>query len=102
MAIDRPPEDLNVSREDSFSLTCTASSYPLPNITWLHNMSEVIEGDRITISQNSTDRLVTSILSISNAMTTDSGDYVCRVGAPPGTTFNDINSEAVLVLVQGK
>ena len=57
--------------------------------------------DRITTSQTTTLRSVTSIISIVNATDSDSGTYVCRVGAPPGTNFNTTDSDSALILVQG-
>lgn len=99
--VDEDPQDSNVSRADTFTLTCTASAYPLPNITWLHNMTTVMENVSVSISQTTMARSVTSELTVENATTTDSGDYLCRVGAPPGTSFNTTDSDTALVLVQG-
>ena len=99
--VDEDPQDSNVSRADEFTLTCTASAYPLPNITWLHNMTTVMENVRVSISQTTMSQSVTSELRVENATTTDSGDYLCRVGAPPGTSFSTTDSDTALVLVQG-
>ena len=102
VVIDTQPQTANVSRGSNFSLSCTASAYPLPDISWLHNASAVIEDSRISISETNTARSVTSTITIENAIATDSGDYVCRVGAPPGTEFNTTDSDTALVLVQGE
>ena len=62
----------------------------------------MIVDDRITISQTTTLRSATSIISIVNATDADSGTYVCRIDAPPGTNFNTTDSNPSLILVQGK
>ena len=104
VAVDTHPQTGNVSISDDFSLSCTASAFPLPGITWLHNSTEVMEGDddRVNISQTTTLRSVTSIITTVNATSSDSGRYVCEFGAPPGTNFNTTNSAPALILVQGK
>lgn len=102
VAVDTHPQTANVSIGDDFTLTCTASAFPLPNITWLHNGSLVVENGRITTTQTTTPRTVTSSITTDNATTTDSGLYVCRVGAPAGTDFNTTDSDPALILVQGE
>ena len=62
----------------------------------------MIVDDRITISQTITLRSATSIISIVNATDDDSGRYVCRIDAPPGTNFNTTDSNPSLILVQGE
>lgn len=101
VAVDTHPITSNVSIRDNFTLTCTASAFPLPNITWLHNATLVTENSRITTTQTTTPRSVTSRLAIGNATASDSGTYVCRVGAPSGTDFNTTDSDTALILVQG-
>lgn len=101
VAVDTHPTTSNISIGENFTLTCTASAFPLPNITWLHNDSIVIENSRITTTQTTTPRTVTSSITINNATVSDSGTYVCRVGAPSGTNFNTTASDTALILVQG-
>ena len=60
-----------------------------------------METSHITTAQTTTPRTVTSSITIYNATVSDSGTYVCRVGAPPGTDFNTTDSDMALILVQG-
>ena len=102
VAVDTHPQNTNVSIHDDFTLSCTASAFPLPNITWYHNSSLVVENSFIAIFQTATNRTVTSTIMTVNATSNDSGTYVCRVSAPPGTDFNTTDSDSALVLVQGE
>ena len=102
VAVDTHPQTSNVSINDEFSLSCTASAFPLPNITWFQNSTLVENDTRTTIAQTTTSRTVTSTITIDNATTSDGGTYVCRVDAPPGTDFNITDSDTALVLVQGE
>ena len=101
--MDLHPESANVSIADNFTVTCAASAYPLPNISWWHNSSLVDEANpRITISQTTGIRTVESTITTVNATTSDGGTYVCQVGAPPGTDFDTTDSDPALILVQGE
>ena len=102
VAVDTHPQNTNVSIHDDFTLSCTASAFPLPNITWFHNSSLVVETSLITIFQTTTNRTFTSTIMTANATSSDSGTYVCRASAPPGTDFNTTDSNSALVLVQGE
>ena len=102
VVVEENPQHLNVSRTDFFNLTCTVSSFPLPNITWLHNATTVIENSRITILETTTSRSITSTLNIENATSTDSGNYLCQASAPAGSSFNTTDSDTALILVQGE
>ena len=95
--------DLNVtSVEDNITLTCAASGYPLPSITWTHNGSVVLSGatDRpdFSITNTSSGRMVQSVLYIPYAMMNDSGMYACNISSPP---YDTITNGPILVLVQG-
>ena len=39
--IDVPPVSLNATSTESITLSCDASGFPVPSITWLHNGTEV-------------------------------------------------------------
>ena len=101
--IDTHPQTANVSIADSFTLSCAASAFPLPNISWWHNSTLVDESNpRITTYQSTGVRSVYSNITIVNATTSDGGRYVCRVGTPEGTNFSTTDSDTALILVQGK
>ncbi|KHN85071.1 Fibroblast growth factor receptor-like 1 [Toxocara canis] len=64
------PLRLSVGRK--LQLKCPASGNPLPHVTWLRN-NKPIERDEVTFDHSS------SLLTLSNLQTSDSGEYVCRV-----------------------
>ena len=102
VTVDSHPQSGNVSINDDFTLSCTASAFPLPDITWFHNSSLIAEDNRTTINQTRpTVRAVASTITIENATTSDGGTYVCRVDAPMGTDFNETYSDTAVILVQG-
>ena len=118
------PEDLNVTRGNSITLGCTATGFPIPNITWRHNDTDIdVESDpRIQIYTLTLDSqsgcpgsgsgseigsgsgmddnfgMVRSLLMVENTVFTDSGDYQCV----SNNLVNDTESEIVRVLIQGK
>ena len=96
------PSDVNATLSENFTLVCSASSYPIPNILWTHNgtMVNEDENDRATIiPELITLRSVTSTLTVSMAAINDSGDYTCIVTT---SVIQNITAGPVTVLVQGK
>ena len=103
VVVETHPQSANVSIADSFTLSCAASAYPLPNISWWHNSTLVDKANPlITVNQTSEPRVVTSVITIVNATTSNGGTYVCVVGTPPGTNFSTTSSNAAVILVQGE
>ena len=98
-----PPVDMNVtSFQDNIILTCNASGYPVPSISWTHNATTVSDtDDRTSIAEQFGVRSIMSTLTVMTAMTNDSGMYECIVTSPMGE-FEQVNSGPVTVLVQGK
>lgn len=104
------PQAINVTIDiEDIMLSCTATGFPLPTISWLHNDTVVsVDGESVTIesipfTENplvspSDFGRITSILTIYNATTNDTGLYKCVAdNGIPGPA----ESEEALVLVQG-
>ncbi len=96
------PEAINVtSIQDNITLTCNVSGFPVPQISWTHNMTEVRDGDdRVSITEELGPRSLLSTLTVSRATTNDSGQYEC-ITTSPLSTFDEVRSGPVTVLVQG-
>ena len=99
--IDEPPMDMNVTTTEDIILTCTASGYPAPAISWTHNGTTVNESISINITEQDGDRMTMSTLTVTGADFNDSGQYECFATIPIGS-FQTVESGPVLVLVQGK
>ena len=99
--IDVPPMDTNVTTTENIILTCTASGFPVPSISWTHNGTAVNESISINITEQDEDRMTLSMLTVTGAVINDSGQYECSATSPIGN-FSIVESGPVLVLVQGK
>ena len=99
--IDVPPMDMNVTTTEDIILTCTASGYPAPSISWTHNGTTVSENISINITEQDEDRMTLSTLTVTGADFNDSGQYECFATSPIGS-FQTVESGPVTVLVQGK
>ncbi len=111
MVISEDPLSLNVTITNSFSLFCSATGFPVPDIVWLLNKTE-IELPNITmflgsgsgnfipvqVIENRGMRSVNSQFDVAMATTNDTGDYSCSVVS---TVYPTIISSPALVLVQG-
>ncbi len=96
-----PEADNVTSIQDNITLTCNASGFPVPQISWTHNMTTVNVGDdRVSITEDQGQRSLLSTLKITRAMTNDSGQYECIVTSPIAT-YGQVLSGPVTVLVQG-
>ena len=92
------PQDKNVTIfEDSVILTCTAVGFPSPTITWFHNGSVEVNSSYIT--ENVNYFTTRSTYSKLRAESDDTGGYFC-VAAIEG--YDNVNSNTVIVLVQGE
>jgi len=94
-----PPTGLNVTTAESFNLMCNTSGYPVPSISWTHNGTAVNESDRIRIIPENSTRAFVSVLNISSATASDSGEYTCTVSS---LNFQTVSSRPVTVLIQGR
>ena len=93
------PTPVNVTRlQDNIVLTCSATGFPRPDITWYHNDTAVM-GSMTSprIVSIPTRYEISSTLTITNANTNDTGDYYCNVTNSVGT----LSTSVALVLVQG-
>ena len=90
---------VNVTRiQDNIILTCSATGFPVPTITWYHN-------DTLVMASMTSPRIVSipsryeisSTLTITSANTNDTGDYFCNITSTVGT----VSTSVALVLVQG-
>ena len=99
--IDVPPMDMNVTTTEDIILTCTASGYPAPSISWTHNGTNVSESISINITEQNGERMTVSTLTVTGADFNDSGQYECFATSPIGS-FQTLESGPVTVLVQGK
>ncbi len=97
------PEAVNVtSIQDTIMLICNASGFPIPEISWTHNMTEVRDGDdRVSIMGELGSRTLMSTLTVTTAMTNDSGQYEC-IATSPISTFSKVRSGPVTIIVQGE
>ncbi len=66
-------------------LTCSVQGFPAPAVTWYRRREGEIDlllypDNRTSISSeySSIDAVTTSVLSISGALSSDQGDYVCE------------------------
>ena len=114
--IESNPVDINVSiAVEPIQLSCSASGFPFPSITWQHNGIDIdeISNGNITILENNEMQTngfcsqlsttgnsfgtVSSCLVVTDTEISDSGEYVCV--ATNG--FGDAQSSVAIVLVQG-
>ena len=94
------PSPLDVTRvEEAISLSCNASGFPVPTVSWSHNGTDVTANTRLSIETQYGDRSVLSTLGIAamNVTVNDSGEYVCTASS----SFGDAVHDSALVLVQG-
>ena len=73
------PETQNVTAGQSFTLICNATGYPVPSIEWtLNGTSYMISNSTITtITLTGGLRSNTSNITVTDAMTNDTGIYEC-------------------------
>lgn len=96
--ITKDPQDQNVtSFEGIIILSCEATGFPAPVITWFHNDTEVNDTTYTSEQVNAytTNSTLTRMMPDSN----DTGDYYCQASVEG---YEEVNSDTALVLVQGK
>ena len=94
------PSPLNVTHlEEAIILTCNASGFPVPTVSWSHNGTDVTANTRLNIETQDDDRSVLSIINIAavNVTENDSGEYICTASSSVG----DAVSNLALVIIQG-
>ena len=92
------PQTQNVTAGESFMLTCNATGYPVPNIEWRQNGTSYTIRDPSVITITPTDGLRSnrSVITITNATTSDTGLYQCVA-----TNEVDTGLENATVIIQG-
>ena len=96
------PVSINVtSSEDDLVLSCSATGFPTPSISWQHNNSLVSVMQRVEINETTSFFQINSTLTVRRSMTNDTGNYSCTATSPV-TFYSPVVSEVVLVLVQGQ
>ena len=73
---------VEVAAASGIMVTCQATGYPSPNITWLKN-NQTLPDSHVTVSndhvtQSSGQVVATSTLTITRAQLSDAGVYVCQ------------------------
>ena len=92
------PQDQNVtSFEGAINLTCIATGFPAPTITWIHN--DTLENSTSYIVEEINVYTTRSTFMMSMAETNDSGMYFCRAAIEG---YDDVDSNMATVLVQGE
>ena len=92
------PQTQNITARQSFALTCIATGYPVPTIEWRLNGTSYTIRDPSVITVTSTDglRSNSSVITVTNATTSDTGLYQCVATNVVGTDTQDAT-----VIVQG-
>ena len=96
------PVSINVTRvEDNIVLSCSATGFPAPTIVWYHNDTAITTMGRVNIASTSSHYQTNSTVTITSAMTNDTGDYYCNITSSV-SAFGPVSSSVALVLVQGQ
>ena len=92
------PQTQNVTAGQSFMLTCNATGYPVPTIEWRQNGTSYTIRDPSVISIIPTDglRSNSSVITVTNATTSDTGLYQCVA-----TNVVGADIENATIIVQG-
>ena len=92
------PMTQNVTSGESFYLTCNATGYPVPTIEWRQNGTSYTIRDPSVITITPADELGSnsSVITVTNATTSDTGLYQCVA-----TNVVDTDMETATVTVQG-
>ena len=91
------PGTQNVTAGEQFMLTCNATGYPAPSVEWTLNGTSYIIRDPsvITITLTEGLQLTSSVITVTNARTNDTGLYECVA-----TNVVDTNMQSATVIVQ--
>jgi len=92
------PQTQNVTTGESFMLTCNATGYPVPKIEWRQNGTSYTIRDPSVVTIAPTEELqsTSSVITVTNAATSDTGLYQCVA-----TNGVDTDIENATVIVQG-
>ena len=92
------PQTQNITAGQSFTLICTATGYPVPTIEWRQNGTSYTIRDPsvITITSTNGQGSNSSVITVTNATTSDTGLYQCVA-----TNVVDNDTQDATVIVQG-
>jgi len=92
------PQTQNVTIGESFKLTCNATGYPVPTIEWRQNGIPYTIRDPSVITIMLTEELqsTSSVITVTNATTSDTGLYQCVA-----TNGVDTDIKNATVVIQG-
>ena len=92
------PRNQNVtSFEGNITLSCTATGFAAPTITWFHNNS--MEDNALYTSEMINAYTTRSTFIMSMPATSDSGRYFCRAAVDG---YDEVHSSRVTILVQSE
>ena len=100
-AITESPLDQLAERGGNATFTCSARGFPCPTISWEHNM-EPVSGNYAVVTDNCTNDTVTSMLTIRNVNSNDSGTFSCIAIVNPGGENNSLSITQTALLIVGK
>ena len=91
------PQTQNVTAGEQFMLTCNTTGYPAPSIEWtLNGTSYIIRNPSVTtITLTEGLQFTNSVITVTNAMTNDTGLYECVA-----TNVVDTDMQSATVTVQ--
>ena len=82
-----PQSNSVISKGEPLSLSCIASGFPVPNVTWLVDGMGMASSPRLSVNG--------SYFSIQSAIVNDSGVYTCVAVNTVGSTSHSINIEVL-------
>ena len=94
---EHPPDQNVTSFEGTIMLSCTATGFPAPTITWFHN--DTLENSVFYTTEDINCYTTRSTFIKLRAETNDSGTYFCRAEI---NGYDSVDSNEAIVLVQGE
>ena len=98
----KPPVNQVAERlGENITFTCSARGFPCPTISWEHNM-EPVPGDYAVVTNNCSNDTVTSMLTVRDVNSNDSGTFSCIATVNPGGENNSFSVTQSAQLIVGK
>ena len=101
------PVSVNVNGNRNIILSCSATGYPVPTITWHYNGAAITAMTNVEITNTSSYYQVNSTLTVKMPTVNNTGNYSCTATstiAELGTIaeYSPVHSTTALVFVQGQ